>query len=286
MGAWAEHFKGPSHKTLPSSVCVNRQPNNGNGFFPASLSPLPILDPNAGLQNATPEVSGDVMSKRLALLDKLDSGFRTRFQTASVKSYTEFYENTVKIMSSDDLKAFSIADEPQDLREKYGMNNFGQGCLLARRLVEKGVRCIEVTSGGWDMHNDIEDALQDRGAEMDQGVAALLADLAERGLLESTLVVLCSEFGRTPRINGNAGRDHYPKVFSTMFAGGGIKGGIVYGASDKGGHEVADKGVTVQDFLTTIGWSLGLPVDEVVMSPSNRPFTVGDKGKPILELFA
>jgi len=286
MGAWAEHFKGPSHKTLPSSVCVNRQPNNGNGFFPASLSPLPILDPDAGLQNATPEVSGDVMSKRLALLDKLDSGFRTRFQTASVKSYTEFYENTVKIMSSDDLKAFSIADEPQDLREKYGMNNFGQGCLLARRLVEKGVRCIEVTSGGWDMHNDIEDALQDRGAEMDQGVAALLADLAERGLLESTIVVLCSEFGRTPRINGNAGRDQYPKVFSTMFAGGGIKGGIVHGASDKGGHEVADKGATVQDFLTTIGWSLGLPVDEVVMSPSNRPFTVGDKGKPILELFA
>jgi hypothetical protein len=121
---------------------------------------------------------------------------------------------------------------------------------------------------------------------MDQGVAALLADLAERGMLESTIVVLCSEFVRTPRINGNAGRDHYPKVFSTMFAGGGIKGGIVYGASDKGGHEVADKGVTVQDFLTTIGWSLGLPVDEVVMSPSNRPFTVGDKGKPILELFA
>jgi len=158
------------------------------------------------LQNATPEVSGDVMSKRLALLDKLDSGFRTRFQTASVKSYTEFYENTVKIMSSDDSKAFSIADEPQDLREKYGMNKFGQGCLLARRLIEKGVRCIEVTSGGWDMHNDIEDALQDRGAEMDQGVAALLADLSERGLLESTIVVLCSEFGRTPRIDGNAGR--------------------------------------------------------------------------------
>ncbi|MDB6072977.1 MAG: hypothetical protein JWO89_617 [Verrucomicrobiaceae bacterium] len=286
LGAWAEHFKGRSHKTLPSSVCVNRQPNNGNGFFPASFSPLPILDPDAGLQNSKPEVSGDVMHKRLALLDKLDGGFRERFQTAGVKSYTEFYENTVQIMSSKDLEAFSIADEPSDLREKYGKNKFGQGCLLARRLIEKGVRCVEVASGGWDMHLNIDDALKDRGAEMDQGVAALLEDLKQRGMLDSTIVVLCSEFGRSPKINGNSGRDHHPKVFSTMMAGGGIKGGFIYGASDKGGFEVADKSVTIQDFLTTIGWAMGLPVDEVAMSPSNRPFTVGDKGKPVLEMFA
>ena len=286
LGAWVQHFKGASHKTLPSSVCVNRQPNNGNGFFPAAFSPLPILDPDVGLQNSQPDVSADIMHKRMALLDKLDAGFRARFQTASVKSYTEFYENTVKIMSSTDLEAFSLADEPEALKEKYGKNKFGQGCLLARRLIEKGVRCIEVASGGWDMHNNIDEALDDRGAEMDQGVAALLEDLSSRGLLDSTIVVLCSEFGRGPKINGNAGRDHHPKVFSTMLAGGGIKGGFVYGASDKGGFEVADKGVTVQDFLSTVGWSLGLPIDEVVMSPSNRPFTVGDKGTAILDLFA
>lgn len=286
LGAWAQHFKGPSHKTLPSNVCVNRQPNNGNGFFPASFSPLPILDPDAGLQNSKPEVSSDVMHKRLALLDKLDGGFRERFQTAGVKSYTEFYENTVQIMSSKDLEAFSITDEPAELREKYGKNKFGQGCMLARRLIEKGVRCVEVASGGWDMHLNIDDALKDRGAEMDQAVAALLEDLKQRGMLDSTIVVLCSEFGRSPKINGNSGRDHHPKVFSTLLAGGGIKGGFIYGASDKGGFEVADKGVTIQDFLTTVGWAMGLPVDEVVMSPSNRPFTVGDKGKPILEMFA
>lgn len=286
MGAWAQHFKGASHKTLPSNVCVNRQPNNGNGFFPAAFSPLPILDPDAGLQNSQPEVSAEVMQKRMALLDKLDAGFRARFQTASVKSYTEFYENTVKIMSSTDLEAFSLADEPEALKEKYGKNKFGQGCLLARRLIEKGVRCIEVASAGWDMHNSIDEALEDRGAEMDQGVAALLEDLSSRGMLDSTIVVLCSEFGRGPKINSNGGRDHHPKVFSTMLAGGGIKGGFVYGASDKGGFEVADKGVTIQDFLSTVGWSLGLPIDEVVMSPSNRPFTVGDKGTAILDLFA
>lgn len=286
LGAWAQNFKGASHKTLPSSVCVNRQPNNGNGFFPASFAPLPILDPDAGLQNSRADVSSDIMSKRMTLLDKLDAGFRDRFQTASVKSYTEFYENTVKIMSSTDLAAFSIADEPEALKEKYGKNKFGQGCLLARRLIEKGVRCVEVASGGWDMHNNIDDALDDRGAEMDKAVAALLEDLSSRGILDSTIVVLCSEFGRGPKINGNGGRDHHPKVFSTMLAGGGIKGGFVYGASDKGGFEVADKGITIQDFLSTVGWSLGLPIDEVVMSPSNRPFTVGDKGHAILDLFA
>jgi uncharacterized protein (DUF1501 family) len=121
---------------------------------------------------------------------------------------------------------------------------------------------------------------------MDIAFAALLEDLQDKGLLDSTLVVLGSEFGRTPRINENDGRDHYPKVFSTVFAGGGVKGGYVYGASDKNGTEVADKQVTPQDFLSTIGYAMGLPVDEVVMSPSNRPFTVGDKGVAITDLFA
>lgn len=286
IGAWAQHFKGASHKTLPSNVCVNRQPNAGNGFFPASFSPLPILDPNAGLQYSTSDASPDVMQKRLAMLDKLDAGFRERFQTAGVKSYTQFYEKTVAIMSSTDLEAFRLDDEPAALREKYGSNNFGQGCLLARRLVEKGIRYIEVASGGWDMHNNIGEGLEEKGAELDAALSALLEDLKDRGLLESTLVVLCSEFGRGPKINGNAGRDHHPRVFSTMLAGGGIKGGFVYGSSDKEGNSVADKQVSPQDFLSTIGWSLGLPVDEVVMSPSNRPFTVGDKGKPVMDVFA
>lgn len=286
IGAWAQHFKGPSHKTLPSSVCVNRQPNAGNGFFPASFSPLPILDPDAGLQYSQSDASPEVLQKRLAMLDKLDAGFRERFQTAGVKSYTQFYEKTVAIMSSTDLEAFQLSDEPAALREKYGQNKFGQGCLLARRLVEKGIRYIEVAKGGWDMHNNIEEGLEEHGAELDVALSALLEDLKERGLLESTLVVLCSEFGRGPKINGNAGRDHHPKVFSTLLAGGGVKGGFVYGASDKEGMAVADKQTSPQDFLSTIGWSLGLPIDEVVMSPSNRPFTVGDKGKPVMDVFA
>ena len=286
IGAWAQHFKGSSHKTLPSNVCINRQPQNGNGFFPSSFAPLPILDPDAGLQYSQSDAGADVLAKRLAMLDKLDAGFRERFQTAGVKSYTQFYEKTVSIMSSTDLAAFSLADEAEALKDKYGRNKFGQGCLLARRLVEQGIRYIEVAKGGWDMHNNIEEALEEHGAELDVALAALLEDLQARGLLDSTLVVLCSEFGRGPKINGNAGRDHHPKVFSTLLAGGGIKGGYIYGSSDKEGMAVADKQVSIQDFLSTIGWSLGLPVDEVVMSPSNRPFTVGDKGKPVMDMFA
>jgi len=286
IGAWAQHFLGSSHKTLPSNVCVNRQPQNGNGFFPSSFSPLPILDPDVGLQYAKSEATPEQMSKRIAMLDQLDAGFRDRFKTSEVKSYTQFYDKTISIMSSTDLEAFHLDDEPEALKEKYGKNKFGQGCLLARRLVEKGIRYIEVAKGGWDMHNNIEDGLDEHGAELDMALSALLEDLKERGLLESTLVVLCSEFGRGPKINGNAGRDHHPKVFSTLLAGGGIKGGFIYGSSDKEGMAVADKQTSPQDFLSTIGWSLGLPVDEVVMSPSNRPFTVGDKGKAVMELFA
>lgn len=286
IGAWAQHFKGPSHKTLPSNVCVNRQPQSGNGFFPSSFAPLPILDPDAGLQYSRSDATPEQLIKRLVMLDQLDAGFRQRFQTSEVKSYTQFYDKTVSIMSSTDLEAFRLTEEPDALKEKYGRNKFGQGCLLARRLIEKGIRYVEVAKGGWDMHNNIDDGLEEHGAELDVALSALLDDLSERGLLENTLVVLCSEFGRTPRLNGNGGRDHHPKVFSTLLAGGGVKGGFVYGASDKEGMAVADKQTTPQDFLSTVGWSLGLPVDEVVMSPSNRPFTVGDKGKVVLDVFA
>jgi len=148
------------------------------------------------------------------------------------------------------------------------------------------VRFIEVAYGGWDMHNDIDDGMADQGANLDAGLSALLGDLQARGLLADTLVVLCSEFGRTPKINTRNGRDHHPKVFSTLLAGGPVRGGTTYGASDKEGYYPADKQVTIQDFHSTVGHAMGLDVNEIVMSPSNRPFTVGDKGQVIAEVFA
>jgi uncharacterized protein (DUF1501 family) len=155
-------------------------------------------------------------------------------------------------MSSTDLEAFQLTDEPDALKDKYGRNKFGQGCLLARRLVDKGIRYIEVAKGGWDMHNNIEEELQDNGTELDVALSALLEDLQERGLLESTLVVLCSEFGRGPKINGNGGRDHHPKVFSTLLAGGGIKGGTTYGESDDFSYNIATDPAHLNDINATI----------------------------------
>lgn len=287
MGAWASHFLGRiKGKTLPDSVTIGAGGNHpGPGFFPPALSPIPISSAEAGLQNIRPTTGDDSFQKRVALMNEFDAGFRNKFKSDDVKAYTEFYEETMKLLKSEDLKAFDISGEPADLKTKYG-NGFGTGCLLARRLIEHGVRFIEVNLGGWDMHNTIDTAMNRNGDTLDTAFSALLDDLESKGLLESTLVCLGSEFGRTPDINENDGRDHYPLAFTTVFAGAGIKGGFLYGASDKDGRHVVDKQATPQDFQATIGHALGLPVDEVVMSPSNRPFTVGDKGSPIVELFA
>jgi uncharacterized protein (DUF1501 family) len=286
LGAWAQELLGKSSKTLPSSVCVNRGPEHGNGFFTAAFSPLPIHDPEAGLQYSTFTASADIMSKRLALLNKVDAGFRSKFQDSNLKAYSDFYDDTLKLLSSEDLNAFKLTDEKQDEREKYGMNKFGQGCMLARRLIERGVRFVEVTQGGWDMHNDIDDAMEENGTIIDTAISALLSDLQAKGMLANTLIVLCSEFGRGPKINSRSGRDHHPKVFSTLLAGGPIKGGTIYGSSDKEGNSVADKMTTIQDFHSTVGHAMGMDVNQVVMSPSNRPFTVGDKGEVISAVLA
>jgi len=258
----------------------------GSGFFPPAMSPIPISNPETGLQNIKPTTSDNQFKKRISLMDEFDASFRKKFQSEDVKAYSEFYDETMKLMKSEGLKAFDLSQEPAALREKYGRNQFGSGALLARRLVQSGVRFVEVQSGGWDMHNNIDTALGGTGATMDKVFAALIEDLASHGLLESTMVVMGSEFGRTPDINENEGRDHYPLAYSTVFAGGGVKGGYIHGATDKDGRRVADKQVTPLDFQATIGHAMGLPVDEVVMSPSNRPFTVGDKGVPVLDIFA
>ncbi len=288
MGAWASHFLGRiKGVTLPDSVVVNSgSAYPGAGFFPPAMSPIPISNPDTGLQNIRPTTSDNQFKKRISLMDEFDASFRKKFQSDDVKAYSEFYDETMKLMKSEDLKAFDLSSEPASVREKYGRNQFGSGALLARRLVQSGVRFVEVQSGGWDMHNNIDTALTSTCATMDKVFAALIEDLASNGLLESTMVVMGSEFGRTPDINENEGRDHYPLAYSTVFAGGGVKGGFIHGATDKDGRRVADKQVTPLDFQATIGHAMGLPVDEVVMSPSNRPFTVGDKGVPVLDIFA
>ncbi|MEQ1861929.1 MAG: DUF1501 domain-containing protein [Chthoniobacteraceae bacterium] len=285
LGAWAQHYLGQSSKTLPSSVSVNRPAQHGNGFFPAAYSPLPILDPDQGLTNAAARVSGDVQTKRVGLLEQLDSTFGRKVADENVKAYGDFYDTTLQLMKSTDLKAFDLNAEPSGLREKYGRNKFGQGVLLARRLVESGVRFVEVQSGGWDMHKDIDDAMEDRGGEFDRTFAALVADLDSRGMLDSTLVVVSTEFGRKPSFDGS-GRGHHPIAFSTVLAGGGAKRGYVHGSSDEKGYGPKTLPMTVGEFHATIGWAAGLPIHEEFMTPSGRPMSVGNMAKPAMGIFA
>jgi hypothetical protein len=285
LGAWAQHYLGASHQTLPSSVCINRPSNQGNGFFPATMSPLPILDPEEGLNNAVPQAEATILEKRLSLLKDMDHQFTDTVKDSSVAAYNDFYESTLRLMKGKDLQCFDLDKEPAELREKYGRNRFGQGCLLARRLIEGGVRYVEVESGGWDMHKDIEGGMEDRGAEFDTAFAALISDLDSRGLLDSTMVVVATEFGRKPQFDGS-GRGHHPLVFSCVVAGGGAKRGYVHGASDAAGGDVDRDPVTVGDLHATVAHACGMPIETPVVSPSGRPFTIGNKGKPVGGVFA
>ena len=223
---------------------------------------------------------------RLKLASQFDEDFHQLYDVKQVRAYTSMYDDAVRIMQSSDLQAFDLSQEEEITRDRYGNNAFGQGCLLARRLIEHDVRAVEVTYGGWDMHNNVFISAPERCAVLDQAMAALLTDLERRGKLEETVVVLTTEFGRTPRINQNAGRDHYPKAFSSVLAGGGFKGGIKYGKTDEGAETVIENVVKIPDFNATIAHALGLPIDQVLYSPSKRPFTVAHKGKPVLDLFA
>ncbi len=285
LGAWAQHYLGPSHKTLPSSVCVNRAANHGNGYFPAGYSPLPILDPDEGLANSATHVSADIQQKRLGLLGQLDATFGKQMADENVKAYGDFYDTTLQLMKSSDLKAFDLGSETAATRDRYGRTKFGQGCLLARRLVENGVRFVEVQSGGWDMHKQLEDGMEDRGAEFDHVFAALIEDLDSRGLLDSTLVAVTTEFGRKPSFDGG-GRGHHPIAFSTVLAGGGVKRGFAYGSSDAKGYAPASNAMTVGEFHATIAYAAGLPIEQEFITPSGRPMTVGNKAKPAMGVFA
>ena len=287
MGAWLNVFQGGGNSTLPNFVFIgNDSRHPGAGFFPAAQAPLFVSNPENGLKNVKPSVTEDKFQARMKLADELDKDFRSTFQQRNVKAYSDMYDDAIAMMKSEDLKAFDLTDEPSDVRAAYGKEAFGQGCLLARRLVERGVRFVEVSLGGWDTHNANFVAVPERCETLDKGLSSLISDLHNRGLLQDTLVVVTTEFGRTPDINTNAGRDHYPKAFSAVMFGGGVKGGHVYGKTDKEGREVVENKMKIQDFNASIAYALGLPLDHVMYSPSKRPFTIADKGQPIPTLFA
>jgi len=284
IGPFAERLLGkPAGQILPSSVVVGESTSNA-GYLDPKYSPLPIADPQGGVPNTTLLTETDRFDKRMVMANKLGQQFVEKYKYAGPKSYVEYYDQATKLLKSTDLAAFDLTGETN--REAYGMNRVGQGCLLARRLVENGVRVIEIINDGWDMHVGTEQGMADKGPVLDQAVAALLEDLKAKGLLDSTLVAVASEFGRTPEINFNEGRDHHSIAFSTLLAGGGIKGGQVWGKTDKQGKKVVEGKVMPEDWVATIGYGLGVNLTETIYAPNGRPFTFSDKGKPVTQLFA
>jgi len=286
LGSWAQHFLGKSHAVLPSSVVISGG-NPGPGFLPPDFSPLPIGNPQKGIKDLLPKINGDRMDKRVQLSRQFASTFQYYFPNDEVKAYSDFYDQTVKFFSGEASEPFDISKEPGNMRAQYGNNSFGQGCLLARRLVERGVRYVEVKSRrSWDSMHGGTGQLQGLANELDGSMSALLTDLRQRGMLERTMVVVATEFGRTSKVKSNGGRDHHPNGFSCALAGGGIKGGQAIGITDAKGRNPEPEYLP-KDLHATIATALGMDVEERYHPKgSGRPSFVGGRGKPIEALLA
>lgn len=225
--------------------------------------------------------------QRLQILEKMNARLSGNLGASAMQASETALKDAVALMESPALKAFEIDEESPQTIARYGDTEFGRGALLARRLVEKGVRFVQVNRGGFDNHGNIFDAMRNHGATMDPGIASLLSDLKANGMLSKTLVVVLSEFGRTPRINDGGGRDHWARVFSALVAGGGTKGGTIIGASDPDGMEPAERPVAVPDLHATLAHALGIDLQKEVITPQGRPMRlIRKEATPIHELFA
>jgi uncharacterized protein (DUF1501 family) len=290
LGAIASAEVGDPDFPLPNFVSVG---NNayGAGFLGARHQPLIVTDPDRGVANLAPLDGMRQFDKRVGLLEDLDADFARAKNAAVVNDHRTTYQRAVTLMRSKEAKAFDLSLEPAAAREAYGGSRFGDGCLLARRLVEAGVPFVEVFHGGWDTHANNFPQVKKLSQEVDPAMSALVYDLKERGLLDSTLVIWMGEFGRHPAItskNGNsAGRQHYPRAWTTVLVGGGIKGGQVIGKTDKEGAEIVDKPISGPDFLASVCKVLGIDYAKQNQTPVGRPIRIVEKGaNPIQELFA
>lgn len=294
MGSVVSHELGvrnnlPPYVAVPSIITTYA----GSGYLSSAFGPFALgSDPaGGGFQVKDLALPGDVTPERFAtrrkMLDAVNEHFAAKEKSDVLDAMDTFYQRAYGLISSEKARlAFDINKEDAKLRDEYGRNTAGQRFLMARRLVEAGVRFVTVHYGGWDFHNSIAAATRGTLPAFDQGFAALIRDLSARGLLESTLVMVTSEFGRTPKINGTAGRDHWPKVFSIVLAGGGIKPGSVYGRSDATASEPEEDALTVEDLAHTVYHCLGIDADKKLMSPGDRPIDIVREGHTRKDLLA
>jgi uncharacterized protein (DUF1501 family) len=277
---------GRPNATMPNYVAIGR--SYGPGFLGARHAPLIVNDPARGVENLKPRVDDDHFHDRLSLLQEMEQAFHRDYKADASADHKTTYQRAVTLMRSREAKAFDLSLEPASSKAAYGASRFGQGCLMARRLVESGVSFVEVTLGGWDTHQDNFARTKRLSEQVDPAMSALVTDLRQRGLLDSTLVVWMGEFGRTPRINtrgAKPGRDHYPRAWSTVLVGGGIKGGQVIGKTDKEGAAVVERPISALDFMATVCEVLGINWKKQNNTPIGRPIRIVDKGaNPIKEL--
>jgi uncharacterized protein (DUF1501 family) len=282
LGAWVVEELGDPTTNLPGFVAIGG-PSQGAGFLGVEHAPYVIGSANQPLANVGYARDVDMVRfmRRKGALDALDAQFLAETGDAKVKSRDEVYAKAVRMMHSPRLKAFELGDEPDSVRAAYGASDFGKGVLMARRLVEAGVKFVEVTLDGWDTHQDNFGKTEKLMGALDPAFAALVRELDERSLLDSTLVLCCGEFGRTPKINANEGRDHHPQAWSAVLAGGGVRGGVLHGETDDEGAKVVKGASGVPDLFATVATLLGLDPAKEVITPRGRPVELTDKGKPI-----
>ncbi len=294
MGSVVSHEFG-SRKSLPPYVCIPNVPNEfaGSGYLSSAYGPFGLgSDPAQGSFSVRDlglpkDISLDRFDRRKSILNTVDDHFRKLEKSDKLNAMDQFYTDAYQLISSKEAReAFDLNKEDDKLRDRYGRNAAGQRILMARRLVESGVRFVSLTYGGWDHHSNIKTAFEKQAPDLDKAYATLISDLDDRGLLDETLVMISSEFGRTPKINQNNGRDHWPRVFSVVLAGGGIKRGSIYGSSDAFAAMPEENPLSVEDLATTIYNQLGIVADKELMAPGDRPIEIVDGGKVVKELLA
>ena len=294
LGAVISHEFGSKENMPPYVAVPQATADGGTGYLGSQFGPFGIgSDPGKpGYQVRDlllpPGVDDQRFYTRQRIRDVVDDHFRHVAKDAkALSAMDDFYQLAYSMISSPAARAaFDVAKESDSVKNRYGQTGAGMRFLLARRLVESGVRFVTVSYGGWDHHASIESAMNKQAPEFDQALAGLIADLDDRGLLDSTMVLVTSEFGRTPKINATAGRDHYPRVYSIAMAGGGLKRGLIYGSSDSTASEPEENPVRVEDLLTTVYHQLGINADKELMAPGARPIEIIDGGEVINDLLA
>lgn len=269
---------------IPPFVAVGGG-SEGPGFLGMTWAPFQV-NSNGQVRNLNMGLEPDRLARRMEALRLMETDFIDDNRGIAANEHAKVIGKTLQLMTSDQMTAFKVMQEPEEVRERYGANNFGRGCLMARRLVEAGVPFVEVNLGGWDNHQNIFPTLENKLPQLDQGMSALLEELAERGILQDTAVIWMGEFSRTPNINGNGGRDHWARSWSTVVGGAGMNAGIAVGKTNEDGTRVEGHSYTSEDLMASVCRSLGISLETTFTSRSGRPMKIANSGKVIKELFS